>query len=188
MRPAFRTTTIGSLTFTDILDIENSSVEEIAKTDKGTGIGLDLSAIWSPTLNWRFGALVQNIGGMGYLTSGDNPEILQQTSSMGMLHRLPFQRWELNLLLDLQHIENSRGMHWSRLLHLGAELGTRVFTRDLDFGVTSGVHDGYLSYGLFADLWIFRLEFAKYGEELDLNPGERGDQRVALSLRTSMSF
>ena len=129
VRPTFRTQTSGSLTFTDILDLENSSVEEIARTRDGTGVGVDLGAIWNPSINLRFAATIQNIGGMGYLSGDDKPEVLRQESTIGMLYRMPFSKWEMNLLADFQNLENQDGIHWSRLLHMGAELGTKVFPK-----------------------------------------------------------
>ena len=96
--------------------------------------------------------------------------------------------WTLDLLGDAQDVGNREGIHWSRLLHFGAELGTKILTKDTDYGLVAGINDGYSTYGLFAELWFVRLELAKYTAELDRDPGTRGDARYAFSLRSSMTF
>ncbi|SMF76472.1 hypothetical protein [Pseudobacteriovorax antillogorgiicola] len=188
LKPMFRTVTTGQLIFTDVLDLENTDIEAFADTTQGNGIGGDLSALWTPIARFRLGLIVENVGDMGYFDSDDAPSNIRQKSSLGFLWRYPMSSWNLDILGDVQDMENRDGKHWSRLFHWGAEIGTKAFSKDHDYGAVVGINDGYGTWGLFADLWIARLEIAQYSVELDRNPGSREDARYGISLRTSMTF
>ena len=188
LRPTFVNEQIGSLTFTDILDLENLEREEINRSASGMGVGFDLGVIYSPTADFRLAAKIENTGGMGYLTSDGSPSVLAQRSSVGAAYRYKMSTWDINLMGDLAGLENQEGNHPIQLLQLGGELGRRLFTRDLDVGVSAGLHNGYGTYGIFADLYLIRFTVGKFTQELTRQPGVRPDPRISFSATTSFAF
>ena len=188
LRPTYQNEQAGSLTFTDILDLENLESEEINQAASGFGVGADLAMTYSQSANLRYALKIQNVGGMGYLSSEGSPAVLKQYSSLGMSYRYVMRSWDINLLADIVGLDNYDGLHPIQLVNLGGELGRMIFTKDLDVGIAAGLHDGYGSYGLFVDLYLLRLSLGKFTEELARQPGVRPDTRVSLSLSTSFAF
>ena len=188
VRPTYHHELEGALTFTDLIDLENLESEEISKAASGFGIGVDAGVLWTPTATLRLGAVVQNIGGMGYLSSDGSPSVLLQSTSIGGAYAYKMSRWDFNFLAAVKHLENPDGEHWIQLLNLGAEFGRQLFTRDLDIGLTAGLYDGNTSYGLFVDLWLARVELAKYTEEIGRQPGVKRDKRLTMTISSSMTL
>lgn len=191
IRPMQRLYFAGSMQFADMLDFlppSEAKFEDYAALRKGSGVGVDLGAIWMPTKQFRWGLVVQNLGDTGFGKGEDAPPPLAQEIHTGMLYRMMLGAWDLDLSLDVQNLLNREGINWLRHVNFGSELGYRMFTRDHDIGVTAGVSEGYIGAGLFLNLWAIRFEMSQYTVELEQNPGQRPDKRLTLAAKTAMTF
>ena len=56
-------------------------------------------------------------------------------------------------------------------------MGKSVFTNRHDFGLTAGINQGYLTGGVFLDLYLFRIDIANYGVETGYAPGQELERR-----------
>jgi hypothetical protein len=192
VRPMYRLVHAGDLDLADIADFispKKSQFKDQVEPRSGTGVGVDLGALWTPSKTFRFGAVVQNIGDMGYgQDTGNEPEPMKQVMSVGMLKRLEWGKLHNDMTMDVQSLMNREAVNLLRLVHLGNEMGYSVFTPDNDFGVLFGINEGYFGGGVFADLWIGRIDVSNYAVELGVTPGQRMDRRWAASWRSTMTF
>lgn len=193
VRPMERFYIAGTLGFMDIFEFlppAETKFEDIAPIRQGRGYGVDIGTIWKPRPTLRLGLTVQNVGDTGF--SGENgkqaPPNIRQVISTGMLLRQSWRRFDFDYSVDIQDLMNRRGVNNLRLLHLGTEFGTKVFSRDHDFGVTVGLNEGYVTAGLFIDLWVMRIDFINYTAELGESPGQKKDKRWGLAARSSITF
>ena len=181
----------GDLVLTDALEVgESSEVSERLEAKNGFGTGVDIGAAWNVTKTFRLALHLQDFGDMGYQSGSEKlPANLEQRASLGFWYRYEMaSKWNLDFTGDWQDLVNRSGANILRQTHFGVELGKAVFSTDHDFGVSMGVSSGYISYGAFADIWLFRLELARSTEELGLIPGQRPDERLHISMTSSVSF
>jgi hypothetical protein len=66
-------------------------------------------------------------------------------------------------------------------IHMGAEISLPLV--DLRFGVSQG----YATYGLGLNLWLFNLDIAQYTVEEGAYPGQTPDQRIQIGLTMDLS-
>jgi hypothetical protein len=57
-------------------------------------------------------------------------------------------------------------------LHMGVELALPMI-----LSLRLGLNQGYFTYGVSADLWALKLDFASYTEEVGAHAGQRQDRR-----------
>ncbi len=192
LRPAHRTVYSGKMSFGDLIDvIDSDEVElgELFEKREGFQIGWDTGAIWKPTPAWRFGLLVENLGYAG--NYGDfklTPKPYQQRVNLGMNYRVDWKPWHWDTLVDLQDVVNPEQFHYLQLLHVGTEIGRSYISRDHDIGLLAGINEGYLTGGLFVDVFVARLNMSYYAVELGEYPGQRKDRRFGITLLSSMTF
>lgn len=187
LRPLSRSSIGGQAGVTDLLDTNN--LQDLATVVNGSGLGLDLGYIWSPSNTFRLGVTVQNLGDTGYFQDyGSEPPLIKQTINTGMLKRWQLFAGNLDFSFDYQGMLNRHGVNILRLLHIGLEQGWSVFTKDHDYGVNLGLNEGYICGGFFVDAWFVRLDFSSYGVELGHTPGQRVDRRISFSLKSSLTF
>lgn len=181
----------GAMSFTDVIEFAPPSTvefEDYAPLKKGSGYGADLAVLWRPTVPLRIGLTLENVGDTAFNGGEDSPPSLLQKIDIGAMYRIKAGSWNLDLHADWTDLWQRQNQHLSRALQLGAEFGRPLFTKDHDIGLLGGIHEGYLSGGFFADLWLFRLDISNYAVELGEVPGQRIDRRWAFSLSTSASF
>jgi len=193
VRPLHRWYTSSEMGLVDILDYTSSSGSDKASDTfrllSGWGVGVDTGLIWLPTPTTRVGVTVLNVGDTGYFQdTGEQPPNIQQTINVGALHRAALGKWNWDWYLDGQGLMNRGGINLVRLIHGGTELGYRLWSRDNDLGLVAGLNEGYTTYGLFADLWLLRLDVTNYAVEVGHYPGQIIDRRWGATLRTSMTF
>ncbi len=190
MRPFNRWYVSDQLTVIDVLDRDSLSSEIPIRS--GFGLGADLGTVWSPDKDFRVAMAILNIGDAGYFQdTGSEPPVIQQKVNVGVLKRFELFGGHLDSFVDGQGIVNRGGVNLTRLVHIGFEQGWCVYGKkvcDHDFGFLLGVNEGYGTAGFFADLFIARLELASYSVELGETPGQRPDQRFAVSLTSSLTF
>ena len=190
VRPLSRWYIAGDLGFMDIMDFlppGDKTFTDVTTVRSGSGVGTDVGLTWNPNKDTRLGFSWQNLGDVSF-SGSEAPPSLQQMISIGGLQRFHLGRWDWDFLADLQDITNRHGFNLLRLLHFGTEFGRSVFGRDHDFGITAGINEGYLCGGIFADLYIARLDVSSYAVELGHSPGQKIDRRLAASIRSTMTF
>ncbi|MEW5804265.1 MAG: hypothetical protein AB1847_19390 [bacterium] len=167
---------------------ETYTAEQIASDDfedtieddyaDGSGLGFDFGAMYTfPVFLKPTAALViQNIGG---IDMGDAGEISQQINlGTGLHYEYKFISVNAGLdLMDVTNEVNSNEKDFFRRLHIGAEswLGKRLALR-------VGLYQGYVSAGVTLDLWILKLDYANYAEEIGAYAGQRGDRRNVVQI------
>lgn len=192
VRPLHRWYSSNDIGMVDMLDYVGDTGKDssqIFRLVSGWGVGIDTGLVWKPDATTRFGLTILNLGDTEYFQDkGTQPPPIQQKINAGMLKRVALGKWHWDTSIDGQGLWNRGGVNITRLFHGGMELGRQLFSRDNDFGVLGGVNEGYLTYGLFADLWLFRLDIVNYAVELGQYPGQIRDRRWGATLRTSMTF
>lgn len=192
VRPAYRLYVKGDILVTDIMEFippAQTKFEDFSPLRSGILLGSDLGVIFKVLPNFRLGLLVQNAAGMGPIKKADkNPPVIQPKVHLGSLYRYSIGRWDFDALADIQDLENRKGLPLARLIHLGTEVGTNYFSRDHDVGLTLGINEGYLTKGLFVDLFFVRLDVSSYAVEEGISPGQQASRRLAFTLRSSITF
>ena len=89
----------------------------------------------------------------------------------------------LTFAADYSHLNISPNVeHLPKHFHLGMNLDLPIISLQLGLNQTS------LTMGAGFDLWLLRVNFATYGEELGSYAGQRRDRRYLLSIGESFSF
>jgi hypothetical protein len=169
--------------------IKGNSPASIKDSGEGARIDADLGARY--LLPWTYkeyefsvGAAINNIKGGAYNVSmalantGTKPDPLNRTLGLGVSARRA-SLWKFTntvFALDLTDIGNNPGGNMFRLVHIGAETNWKAFSPRL------GINQGYLCAGLGINLRFLELEFATYGEEMSLNPGQLEDRRYSMKI------
>lgn len=154
-------------------------------TNKGTGYGVDLAAMykWDGLIEQSFAIVGQDIGGTEFKkTAGnDNPSHIKDNLvlSYGMMMDLPGFDW--SAAVDYRHA-NSTGIDSSKKIHVGTEFSLPLI--DLRFGASQG----YMSYGAGFDLFLLRLDAVMYKEELGAYAGQNGEDRILVGLTLDLGF
>lgn len=92
-------------------------------------------------------------------------------------HWTTITRW--NVMLDWRDtLSVFRTVHRNTILNFA--IGSEVQLLDIVY-FRAGIRDAYLSAGLGLDLNAFKIDFAMYGTELGLEPGDRPLLNIALS-------
>ncbi len=84
------------------------------------------------------------------------------------------------LALDYQDISKAYDQDdsFGKRIHFGAEVGLLKN----HFLLRAGLNQGYSSFGAEVDLWLFKLSYANYQEEIGIYAGQDKDKRQALQL------
>ena len=153
--------------------------------NKGTGYGLDVSymksipALTSPT----FSLTVRDLGSTTFTkTEGTSaPPMINQNvnAAVGGMLDLPGLDWSYGF--EVRQILNTDLQIGSKI-HMGTEISLPF----IDF--RAGISQGYMSYGLGMNFFLFRFDLASYTEELGEYPGQTGQNRVLLGLTIDMTF
>lgn len=176
------TTDLGLETIADANNL--NSIGDNFK-NKGTGYGLDISymrALAAPTSP----TLTVAISDVGYTSfsktegvSAPPPTPQNVNLGLGGMLDLPGLDWSYGL--ELRQILNT-DMQIGQKIHLGTEISLPI----LD--LRAGIGQGYMSYGLGMNFYLFRFDVASYTEELGVYPGQTGQNRVLFGLTIDMSF
>ncbi len=142
----------------------------------GSGFSADLGLMYDiPYLsgyNPKVALVVQNVPNMDM---GDAKEIKTQING-GLAVEKSFAGVTVIGALDYVDIGNGIGEDddYPKRIHLGAEVQFPVI-----LSVRLGLNQGYFTAGATIDVWIIRLNFATYAEEVGAHAGQRDDRRYA---------
>lgn len=157
--------------------VEEDGIDPTDDLEKGTGFGLDLGAIYSlPVfLAPSFGLVIQNIADTDLGDAGQ----LQQQLNLGAAVRPPIAFGEVVVAFDMVDLTRQIGSDddLAKRLHLGVE-----YQLPMIFAFRAGFNQGYFSFGAAADVWILKLAYAYYIEEIGAYAGQQPDRRHAAQL------
>lgn len=157
--------------------VEQDGIDPTDDLEKGTGFGVDLGAIYAlPVfLNPSFGLTLQNIADTDLGDAGELPQQL----NLGVAFKPTVGFGVLILALDVVDLTRQVGTDddLAKRLHVGVEYQLPVI-----LAVRAGFNQGYFGGGFTADLWILKLAYAYYIEELGAFAGQQPDRRHAAQL------
>lgn len=169
------------------------------KIQQGMGVGLDFGSLYQLNEQWNFGLMVADIFGTpitydevtsNNITKPETTAIINPRVNFGAAFRpknlyfwknkfLPLNR-HFVFAADVTDITNPdeklMGASFFKKLHLGAEYQTKMLS------LRGGFNSGYPSFGLGLNLWLLKLDYAFYGEELGLYAGQIAEWNHMVSL------
>lgn len=153
--------------------------------NKGTGYGADFALMTEADtpLNPTLTVVWKDIGSTAFTkTAGsDEPSHIPQNLGAGVALGVDLPGLDWVIALEGQHLLDP-DIQIGKKLHLGTEISLPF----LD--LRAGVNQGYVSYGVGMDFFIFRIDAASYTEELGVYPGQSADNRVMVGLSIDLSF
>ncbi len=138
----------------------------------GAGFGFDLGAMYTfpVLLKPTVGVTVQNVTDTDL---GDAGKLPQQVN-VGLSVEHSFSWLTLLGAADWVDVTNNVGEDDDvyKRLHLGVEARLPKV-----LSLRAGLYQGYSSFGASLDLWVLRIDYATYAEEIGSAAGERADRR-----------
>ncbi len=142
--------------------------------ETGTGFSGDVGVKVNPEWPLRpsIGLVLQNIGGLN-IDEDDADEIPQQLNAGISIHP---DLWIFKNTLALDVVDLTKNVEgeddFYKRVHMGAEIRLPYI-----LSLRVGANQGYPSFGATIDLWIIRLAYAHYKEELGAVAGQKDDAR-----------
>ncbi len=165
LEEVYTATEIASDNFDSQMDDDQNS---------GSGVSLDLGAIYTlpfvKAADLDVGLAIQNVPSMDM---GDARDIDTQ-ANLGFAVKKEFLKFRLLGAIDYMDVTKAIGEDedFGKRLHMGVE-----FQLPIILSVRAGLNQGYYSLGATIDAWVFRFDFATYGEEVGSYAGQREDRR-----------
>jgi len=132
---------------------------------------------------------LQNIGGLDFEVAGNVP----MTMNIGVSTEAEFNGFDMILAADYRDLADSQGMiskgniMTERNIKIGVEFGwQKLFNGHHLISIRAGRNGPYNSVGWSMNLFGFKVDFAKYSEEVGGYAGELEDKRT--SLQVSLIF
>ncbi len=160
-------------------DIAASDFEDRLDEDlkDGAGVGFDVGGMVTlpVPLNPTVAVVVQNVSDTDL---GDAGELPQQVN-LGFSLSHSFAWLTLTGAADWVDVTHNVGEDDDtyKRLHFGVEARLPKV-----LSVRAGLYQGYSSFGASVDLWILRLDYATYAEEIGSAAGVRADRRHVLQV------
>lgn len=157
-------------------DIANEVTEDLK--EKKSGFGIDVGTIWPLTDNWEGAVVIHDLFGTfdGKMTK----PVVVLGSKYNLKQRFladvsPISRWIG--VFEFEDFFSSNGTTLFYKTHLGTE--ATLYNRLL---MRFGINRGYPGYGVGLDLFLLKLNYSFYGEELGRAPGQIPSYRHQLQL------
>ncbi|MBI2518777.1 MAG: hypothetical protein HYV97_00085 [Bdellovibrio sp.] len=173
----FGTTLLNEINSTGKTDID--SIRRALGFAKGKAWGADVGAehiISSGKSELAFAASVLDVGGTDFKKTEGIGEVPDQDMyvNTGAAWRQDFGLLDYSLSLDFHPINQPIGL--GRMTHFGFELGLPIVR------VMGGWSEGYISYGVMANLWLIKIMAGFYDVELGTNFKEEQGKRALIYL------
>ena len=130
---------------------------------------------------------LQNIGGLDFKNAGEIP----MTMNLGLCTESELGGFDIMLaadyhdLTDAQNLVSSENIITERNIKFGVEIGwNKLFNGHHLFSVRAGRNGPYNSGGWTLNLFGFKIDVAKYAQEIGGYSGELMDQRTSLQVST----
>ena len=170
--------------------IEDSKYTKLTKKfDNKAAFAPDAGAIYHfdgvHNLHPKVAISLQNIGGLDFKNAGKVP----MTMNMGISTESELGGFDIILAADYQDLTNAQNLVSTgnsiteRNIKFGAELGwKKLFNGHHFFSVRAGRNGPYNSAGWTLNLFGFKIDVAKYAQEIGGYSGELMDQRTSLQV------
>lgn len=172
----------------DIGTIIGSSSDTLANSnfqDHGVGHALDISAMTTlnTSLKPTFTLVWQDLGVTTFnMSSGTKPPPSQYDNlTLGVSIQQEYGLLDFTHAFEYKFIRTD-GYDLSKKLHLGTEMSLGP----LD--LRAGVNQGYITYGVGMDLWLFQIDAAAYAYELGTYAGQARHDNYNISLTFNVDF
>jgi hypothetical protein len=147
----------------------------------GEGAGADFGLMWQGggRSNPAFGMTIKDIGTTA-ITPQEETDLdldLKQTVNFGFSMEPGTKFSKLRLLADYHDALGAVIKNPYKRLHLGGELTVLNMV-----GITGGLNQGYPTAGFYFDLYVLRMDFGYYTQELGERVGTRPDTRYFFRL------
>lgn len=155
----------------------NFDQEKIDKSDMSFDLGLLYNLPVLQKLNPQAGLSLLDITDLDFENGGKIPQRINL--GVSIQPKIPYTT-SCILALDYQDITKAYEQDDSsgKRLHFGAEVGLLKN----HFVLRAGLNQGYSSFGAEVDLWLLKLSYANYQEEIGIYAGQDKDKRQALQL------
>jgi len=158
-------------TATDLAD-KNYDFQDDLKT--GSAVGFNLGAIYQ-FQKWPFkpaiGLAIQNVGDMDF---GKEVGKVEQTVNFGVAIKDFIWKFPATFALDYKDIAGELGSDKDKgkRIYLGAEIDLHKMLT-----VRGGLNQGYVSFGAEFRIWVIKLAYARYSEEVGAYAGQKDEER-----------
>ncbi|MFN9066282.1 MAG: hypothetical protein ACK5V3_03575, partial [Bdellovibrionales bacterium] len=178
-------TTFGFDKIQDYISTQDSNVILGELDDSGLGYGIDLSLLYrksdsdsSPiaTVVWKDVGMTTFQAGAGE----NNPPPLRDNLALGLGYLWDGPGMDLKAGFEYRHILTTK-VQIGKKLHMGVEFSLPLVD------IRAGMSQGYMTYGVGLDLWVFRFEAAQFTEEFGVYPGQTPESRVQVSLTLDLT-
>lgn len=197
LRPGYRyyaTAAVSSSDLgSDITGGSESTLDNLAKYGGAIYAPLDIGAIYTtPVENLTAMTTIHNlVGGTAMGASDTAPPDYPIRFSLGAQYvALQMENHTIevaNELQDIVRLFSDKSAWWFRWQWAG-KYRFRFWGDRMALGANLGWQAGYGAAGLFADLWLVKLEVGTYFREAGTYPGQKSEQRLAAMLYTETSF
>ncbi|MCH2271605.1 MAG: hypothetical protein MK510_14000 [SAR324 cluster bacterium] len=175
-----------------IEDQKTTKLMKLAETSE-TSLAPDFGVIYHfdsyHNMEPKVALSLQNIGGLDFKDAGKVP----MTMNIGVSTESEFNGFDMILAADYRDLADSQGMiskgniMTERNIKIGVEFGwQKLFNGHHLISIRAGRNGPYNSVGWSLNLFGFKVDFAKYSEEIGGYAGELEDKRT--SLQVSLIF
>jgi len=159
----------------------NTMTSESLIGGKGSGYGFDFGVQrlqrLNPNLTAYWGAAFLNLGDIQF-GNGAAAQLGDLSTGLGLKFKQGIA--SITLAYDIQQLNQSADFGKKQMV--GAKIGLPLVD------LYTGLHQGFLSYGAAADIWILRASATVYREALGPYPNQDPEDRFALRLDFKMEL
>jgi hypothetical protein len=160
-----------------LADLNPSTIlDNVRGWGKGYGVDAGMNIILpAPFFSANFSAVWRNIGQMTFRSDDPNANIPTEDNDITLGMSLKFDTHIVSIApaVDFRYL-NSPHYQLTRKINFGVEIGLPVID------IRAGFREGYYTYGVGANLGLFRVDAATYGVELGAYPGQIEDRRYVV--------
>jgi long-subunit fatty acid transport protein len=168
-----------NLSESQMLNISEDSLKNMVG-NFGSGVGADLGVQYIRHQNKRLslmaGAAWESIGNVTFSTPTAAPQQGDLSVGLGARYQMPGLR--VTTAYDLRHLDQSTD--WRMRQHAGVELKIPLFA------VSGGVNEISYTWGVSVDVWLAKVSFVSYAEELAAEAGLETERRYMVRVAFSL--
>lgn len=152
---------------------------------RGQGSAIDVGYVYKHvgSENINLGITIENLFDTKFESvdpnSSSKPDPDPMTFNLGFAFIKASHLSNFKILFDYRDLFGKTGHSALKRTHLGFELAFSSW-----LGLLTGLNQGYLTFGAYGDLRLFRFDFGLYTEEMGTKVGERGDRRIYFRIGT----
>lgn len=165
----------------NVVDANNvaNQLESSGAQSKLSGYGGDIGLSYGDEkLPFAAGLTIENVGQTSLSTiDSSDKRIIKQTLNLGLSYKVKSNLSQFNFLFDIRDLGSNIESNILKKINLGSEISIGSFA-----GLSAGLQQGYPSFGLWMDLYLFRTDLAMYTQEMGSYAGARPDSRYVLQM------